>query len=182
MLRGDDLVAPLSGISQFNDIHQVELDFQQILQVDPNNPNVYFILGAIAHREARHDAAIDSLGKAIAPGSGQSRLSLRPRVSLNGAGEARYRREPHFGRRCASAPTTSEPTTAWVTYSVYRAGPMNLPIASDEFLRSSPAMPPRLRVWRARYCHRAALTKWQLLAIGPSSTGTRTPRRSKTWA
>lgn len=48
------------------DIRRIEKEFHQIVQLDPNNPNVYFILGAVAHREGRHEAAVDSVGKAIA--------------------------------------------------------------------------------------------------------------------
>ena len=66
MARADAQVAPAALIPQLGDIGEVERDFHRIVQVDPNNPNVYFILGAIAHREGRHEAAIDSLGKAIA--------------------------------------------------------------------------------------------------------------------
>ena len=57
---------PNPEIPQLGDIRQIERDFHQIVQVDPNNPGVYFVLGAIAHREGRHEAAIDALGKAIA--------------------------------------------------------------------------------------------------------------------
>lgn len=66
MASAESPAAPGSEIPQLGDIRQIERDFHQIVQVDPNNPNVYFILGAIAHREGRHEAAVDSLGKAIA--------------------------------------------------------------------------------------------------------------------
>ncbi len=61
-----DLVRFGAGLAQFEDLRQVERDFHRIARVDPNNPNVYFILGALAHREGRHEASVDALGRAIA--------------------------------------------------------------------------------------------------------------------
>jgi tetratricopeptide (TPR) repeat protein len=66
MASGADLNGLGSRLAQLGDLHQVEQDFQQLVQVDPNNPHVYFILGALAHREDRNEAAVDALGKAIA--------------------------------------------------------------------------------------------------------------------
>ena len=39
--------------------------YHLILQSDPNNPTALHLLGVIAHQEAKHDVAIDVIGKAI---------------------------------------------------------------------------------------------------------------------
>lgn len=66
MSMGEDLFALGSQIPQLGGLQQIEQNFQRIVQVDPNNGNVYFVLGALAHRDGRHEAAVDSVAKAIA--------------------------------------------------------------------------------------------------------------------
>ncbi|HEX3729594.1 MAG TPA: tetratricopeptide repeat protein [Opitutaceae bacterium] len=61
-----ELVGFEGGVARFGDLEQVERDFHRLGRVDPDNPHVYFILGALAHRDGRHEAAIDALAKAIA--------------------------------------------------------------------------------------------------------------------
>jgi tetratricopeptide (TPR) repeat protein len=66
MSRAQALLESGVAVLPLDDIRQIESKFHQVVEVDPNNAHVYFVLGMIAHRDGRHQAAVDVLGKAIA--------------------------------------------------------------------------------------------------------------------
>jgi tetratricopeptide (TPR) repeat protein len=47
-------------------LHAAEPIYRQILQVDPNQPDAWHLLGLIAHQVGRHEAAIEHIRRAIA--------------------------------------------------------------------------------------------------------------------
>jgi hypothetical protein len=108
MSRGQVATPPIPEIPQLGDIRQIERDFHQIVQVDPNNPGVYFVLGAIAHREGRHEAA-------IAKPSACGQTSPTPITTWEtsfaiGAGTMKPLRA--FARRCGCGRATPRPIHA----------------------------------------------------------------------
>jgi tetratricopeptide (TPR) repeat protein len=53
---------PLPGLASLKEIHKGP---QDVVHVDPDNPNAYFILGMVAHREGRNPSALDYITRAV---------------------------------------------------------------------------------------------------------------------
>jgi len=58
------------GLLSPDEIRRLEQDFHHILGAEPGNADVFFVLGLIANRDYRHDAAADYIKRALALDAG----------------------------------------------------------------------------------------------------------------